>query len=198
MASASDFEHLDIMVRRKNGHCLASMPQINLFAAANSVPTALEILEKKKNDLVAELTAADCLDDFKIAPFDAGLYAPRRESKSVQRSALGFIGKTLVVVTAVVIGGVSVTRYTMKSIDQLLTHQSAEIRENLGSIGGAKFWTNLEAQIANLADPKNDLAPTKKEVLLAHIRTLVDRYRPFIREVSLLFYDPTEPSKSAQ
>ncbi len=196
MASASDFEHLDIVVRRKNGHCLASMPQINLFAAGESLPAALESLEKKKNDLVAELRTAQCLDDFKIAPPDPYFYAPRREAMSVRRSALAFIGKTLVVVTALVIGGFFFTRYATKNVDQLLSHQSVEMREKFASVGGAKFWANLEKQIANAADPKNDLPPAKKEAMLAQIRVLADRYRPFVREVALLFYEPTEAPKS--
>jgi hypothetical protein len=196
MASPKDFEHLDIVVRRKNGHCLASMPQINLFAAGDSVPAALENLEKKKNDLVAELSAAECLEEFRIAPPDPYLYAARREAISVRRSALAFIGKTLLVVTALVIGGFFLTRYASKNIDQLLSHQSAEMRERFASVGGAKFWTNLEKQIANAADPKNELPPAKKEAMLAQIRVLADRYRPFVREVALLFYEPTEAQKS--
>jgi hypothetical protein len=63
-------------------------------------------------------------------------------------------------------------------------------------MGGAKFWTNLEKQLANAADPKNDLPPAKKEAMLAQLRTIAERYRPFVREVSLLFYDPSEPPKS--
>jgi hypothetical protein len=193
MASPSDFEHLDIVVRRKNGHCLAAMPQINLFAAGDTLPAALESLEKKKNDLIAELTAADCLNDFTIAPPDPYLYAPRREAMSVRRSTLGFIGKTLVVVIALVIGGFFFTRYATKNIDQLLSHQSAEMREKFGSVGGAKFWANLEKQLANAADPKNELPPARKEAMLAQLHTIAERYRPFVREVALLFYDPTEP-----
>jgi hypothetical protein len=196
MASPSDFEHLDIVVRSKNGHCLASMPQINLFAAADNVPAALESLEKKKQDLIAELSGAECLEDFKVAPADPYLYSPRREASSVRGSALAFIGKTLVVVTALVIGGIFFTRYASKNVDQLLSHQSAEMRDRFSSVGGAKFWTNLEKQLANAADPKNDLPLAKKEAMLAQIRTIAERYRPFVHEVYLLFYDPAEPAKS--
>jgi hypothetical protein len=72
------------------------------------------------------------------------------------------------------------------------------MRDRFSSVGGARFWTNLEKQLANAADPKNDLPAAKKEAILAQIRTLADRYRPFVREVSLLFYDPPDsnPPKS--
>jgi hypothetical protein len=198
MASPSDFEHLDIVVRSKNGHYLASMPQINVVAASDSLSAALEKLEKKKQDLVAELTAADCLQDFRVAPSDPYLYSGREQAISVRRSALGFIGKTIVVVAALVIGGFFFTRYATKTVDQMLSHQSAEMRDRFSSVGGAKFWTNLEKQLANAADPKNDLPAAKKEVILAQIRTIAERYRPFVHEVSLLFYDPPEsnPPKS--
>jgi hypothetical protein len=191
MASPSDFEHLDIVVRSKNGHYLASMPQINVLAASDTLSGALQRLEQKKQELVAELTAADCLEDFRVAPSD-------EQAISVRRSALGFIGKTIVVVTALVIGGFFFTRYATKTVDQMLSHQSAEMRDRFSSVGGARFWTNLEKQLANAADPKNDLPAAKKEAILAQIRTLADRYRPFVREVSLLFYDPPDsnPPKS--
>jgi hypothetical protein len=192
MASPSDFEHLDIVVRSKNGHYLASMPQINVVAASDSLSAALEKLEKKKQELVAELTSADCLGEFKVAPSDPYLYTARGQAASIRRSALGFIGKVAVVTAAIVIGGFFLSRLVSHNVDRLLSHQSVELRERLASVGGAKFWTNLETQIARAADPKNDLPPDKKAALLSQIRVLAERYRPFVREVSLLFYDPAD------
>jgi hypothetical protein len=196
MASLSDFERLDIVVRRKNAHFLASMPQINLVAAADSLPAALEKLENKAQELVAELTAADCLDDFTVAPSDPYLYTGHAQARATRRSALAFIGKTVVVVAALVVGGLIFSHYAAKSMDQMLSHQSAELRERFGRVGGAQFWANLEKQLATAADPKNELPPAKKEAMLAQLKTLAERYRPFVREVSLLFYDPAEPPKS--
>src|SRR2546421_748618 len=156
MASLSDFEHVDIVVRRKNAHFLASMPQINLVAAAESLSAALEKLENKKQELVAELSAADCLDDFKVAPSNPNLYTGHAQARATRRSALAFIGKTIVVVAALVAGGLVFSHYAAKSIDRTLSHQSAELRERFGRAGGAQFWANLEKQLANAADPKND------------------------------------------
>lgn len=196
MASASDFEGLDIVVRRKNEHFLASMPQINLFAAADSLPAALEKLENKKQELVAELSAADCLGEFRVAPSDPSLYTGHAQTKATRRSALAFIGKTVVVVAALVVGGIIFSHYAAKSVDQMLSHQSAELRDRFGRVGGVQFWANLEKQLANAADAKNDLPAAKKEAMLVQLKTIAERYRPFVREVLLLFYDPTEPPKS--
>jgi hypothetical protein len=56
MASQADFEHLDMVI---DGSFLASLPQINLYAATDSVPAAVEGLQKKKQALLADLAAAD-------------------------------------------------------------------------------------------------------------------------------------------
>jgi hypothetical protein len=196
MASLSDFERLDIVIRGKNGNYLACMPQINLFAGAESVAASLDKLDKRKQELIAELSAAECLDEFPIAPSQPYLYTGHAPSRVARRNALAFISKTIMIVAALVVGGIFFTHYAAKSMDQMLSHQSAELRERFGRVGGPQFWANLEKQLANAADPKNDLAPAKKEAVLAQLRTIAERYRPFVRELSLLFYDPAEPPKS--
>ena len=198
MASPSDFEHLDIVIRRKNARYLASMPQINLYAGAESLPAALESLEQKKKALVEELAAADLLDEFKIA--GSHIYVAPSPAHAVfgrPRSALGFIGKTIVIAAACVIAGFLLTRQVTASVDRMLSHQSAELRDRFASVGGAKFWVNLEKNLARAADPASDLPPAKKAELLSQIRVVAERWRPFIREASLLFSDPAPPPPAA-
>jgi hypothetical protein len=52
------------------------------------------------------------------------------------------------------------------------------------SIGGRPFWTKLEHQLDELADPKSDIPPEKKQKILAQIKVLSDRWRPFVLEAA--------------
>lgn len=55
--------------------------------------------------------------------------------------------------------------------------QSATLR------GGREFWAKLERELEAAADPKNDIPVEKKQKLLAEIRAISDRWRPFLVEV---------------
>ena len=48
-------------------------------------------------------------------------------------------------------------------------------------IGGRAFWTAAERKLENLAD--DDMPPAKKQKILKNLKTLGDRYRPFIDAV---------------
>jgi hypothetical protein len=48
--------------------------------------------------------------------------------------------------------------------------------------GGSNFWAKIEADLEKLADPKNELPPEKRKKLLTQIKTLADRWRPFVVE----------------
>jgi hypothetical protein len=51
------------------------------------------------------------------------------------------------------------------------------------------FWADMENNLAKAADPANDMPAAKKQALLAEIHILVDRWRPFVKEVGRLFSD---------
>jgi hypothetical protein len=193
MASQADFDRLDILIRQRKGRFLASLPQINLFAAADSVAAAIEGLDKKKQALLADLAAANALDDFRFLPSDADVSTYHKPTPTIYRSALSFIGKIAVITAALVVAGFLLSRQVTQTIDRMLSHQSAELRDRFSSVGGSKFWVNLENQLARAADPSSDLPPAKKQEILSQIRAVTERWRPFIREASLLFSDSAEP-----
>jgi hypothetical protein len=64
------------------------------------------------------------------------------------------------------------------------------------SIGGRQFWSKLENQLDQLADPKSDIAPEKKQRVLAQIKVISDRWRPFLMEAVASIEG--ESSKSAK
>jgi len=66
--------------------------------------------------------------------------------------------------------------------------------ETASKIGGRAFWTRLEDEIERQADPRLELSPEKKQKLLAQIRTISDRWRPFILEL-VSTADANQPAK---
>ena len=53
--------------------------------------------------------------------------------------------------------------------------------------GGSQFWARIEQDLERQADPRNDLPEARKEKLLADLRVVVARWRPFVTEASKLF-----------
>src|SRR5262249_25134214 len=156
---------LDVVIRRRGGRYLASMPQVGLYATADSLPGAVEALDAKKKSLVSELSAADALDQVDATPIAAA--APVR----VLPSLLLFAAKRVIVVALILIA-VGYTRATIKSdINQM------------PRVGGTMFWADMENSLHKAADPANDMPAAKKQALLADLHVLIDRWRPFVKEV---------------
>ncbi|HEX4411542.1 MAG TPA: hypothetical protein VH206_22445 [Xanthobacteraceae bacterium] len=173
-----DLDDLDVVIRRRGGRYLASMPQVGLYATADTLPAAVESLDLKKKSLVTELTAADAFDQVDTTPVSAA--APVR----VLPSLALFAAKGAIVVALVLIA-VGYTRATIKTeIDRLQAPR----------IGGAMFWADMENSLHKAADPAADMPAAKKETLLADLHILVDRWRPFVREIGRLFNDDASPA----
>src|SRR4051812_46277060 len=69
-------------------------------------------------------------------------------------------------------------------IDRLDSTLEERIRPAMGAIhGGREFWAKFERELERLADPKNDIPAEKKAKLLAQVRAIADRWRPFVVEV---------------
>ena len=52
------------------------------------------------------------------------------------------------------------------------------------SLGGRQFWSRLEAELDRQAAPAADMPPEKKRKLLAQIKIIADRWRPFLTEAA--------------
>jgi hypothetical protein len=59
--------------------------------------------------------------------------------------------------------------------------------------GGSQFWTRVEQDLERQADPRNDMPEARKEKLLADLRVVVSRWRPFVAEASKLFVTDGTP-----
>jgi hypothetical protein len=169
----TDLDDLDVVVHRRSGRYLAKIPQVGLYATADSLPKAIEALETKKASLLDELKAADALDEI-------GDSVSSANAQAKMLPALGLFAAKGVIVVALVLAAVGYARHAVVSeID----------RFQAPKIGGARFWADFETSIARAADPSSDMPAAKKEAMLADLRIIVDRLRPFVREAGRLFSD---------
>jgi hypothetical protein len=175
-----DLEQFDIVIRRSGRQYSAGIPALGLFVSAADRPSALAALDDKRTRFEGELAAADMRDL---------VAAPRRDDYAdprTARSPVGEIGRFSLkaIIVAALFAVVIVVSGT------LLASQFDEGLKNareLTKIGGAPFWSKLEQELARAADPKTDLAAAKKQQLLANLRVIVQRWRPFVAEIAPLF-----------
>jgi hypothetical protein len=177
----TDLEDLDMIIHRRNGRYLAKIPQVGLYATADSLPKAIEVLEAKKKNLLEELIAADALNEIRILPSSSAA-----QIKILPALALFAAKAAIVLALALFAGGVArhiVQRDFERGLDQL--HQSTVL-------GGRQFWAQLEKGIENAAAPTSDIPVARRQKLLADLHVIVDRWRPFVREAGRLFSDRDE------
>ena len=121
------------------------------------------------------------------------------EAKLQADMRLGPIGrfaiKTVIVACAIVVSA----WIMLEALDDFADRRMQQFERTLQSvisIGGRQFWTKLENQLDQLADPKSDIAPEKKQRVLAQIKVISDRWRPFLMEAVASIEG--ESSKSAK
>src|SRR5262245_48489049 len=181
MNARVSLDDLDVVVRHRNGRYVAKIPHIGLYATAESLPKAIEALEAKKQSLREELSEAGALDEVS-APW-------RPEQRGMLASLALFFAKVLILLVVFMVAVV----YTGRVFDRRM----AEFREST-KVGGAAFWTSLENQLARAAQPESEISGAKKQELLGNLHIVIERWRPFVREVELLFSDAREPRPANQ
>jgi len=50
-------------------------------------------------------------------------------------------------------------------------------------IGGAQFWSRMEAELDRMASPDSDLPDAKRQKLLADVHAIVVEWHPFVAEL---------------
>jgi hypothetical protein len=106
-----------------------------------------------------------------------------------------FLIKTVIVAAAIVVSA----WILLDVLDDFADRRMQQVERTLQSytkLGGRQFWTKLENQLDQLADPRSDLPPEKKAKILAQIKVVADRWRPFLREATATIEG--EPDKSAK
>ena len=115
---------------------------------------------------------------------------------------MGPIGHFLVK-TVIIAGAILVSAWIMLDLlDDFADRRMQQFERTLRSatsLGGRQFWTKLENQLAELADPRADIPPEKKQKILGEIKVISDRWRPFLMEAAAAFEGETkQPAKPAQ
>jgi hypothetical protein len=114
----------------------------------------------------------------------------RRVNKSRRSASVGqFAVKTMIVAAAVVVS----TWIMLDVLDAFADRRMQQLEQMLRattSLGGRQFWTNIENQLDALADPKSDLPPDRRQKILANVKVVSDRWRPFMREAASAIDSP--------
>ena len=160
----------------------AAVPQLGLYATASDSHSALDALERKKAALLEDLTAAGEMANL------SGVAAADPVSLGPSYGLTRFVLKVGIVVALVVIAIVITTNLIADKIDLVATKientrlaWQASLQEYT-KIGGAQFWLKVEKGLDQLADPKSEMPEEKRQKILANIRTIRERWWPFIAE----------------
>jgi hypothetical protein len=189
----SRFDELDVVIRRKDGKVTVGIPQLGLFAKADDINTALAALDAKKKAFAADLEEAGELDMLEIEdrPASTRRVATIRPAGDLGQFALKAGIVVCCVVAAFVISGVLIASKVEQSIENAANNVKSI------KIGGSQFWTRMEDELDRMARPGSDLPEAKKQKLLADIRMIAAKWRPFVAEIQSALADPNNPPRPA-
>jgi len=177
----STLDELDVIVRRRGSRVIVGIPEVQLYSSADDLQTALAKLDQKKQALREDLVAAGEPDEFESYRREPTATGDQRSSR---RDLIQFASKAAIAALIFVVAGT------------ILADQIESAIKRSAPKGGSAFWARMEGNLAKMADPKTDLPPEKKEKILADIRAIVARWRPFVAEIAPLFSDQGPPSRS--
>lgn len=170
MTTIDDTE--EIVIRKKGDRVIASISQLGLHAKGNDTGDALNQLQKKKEQLLSELSESELAE---LLP-PSGLHHPSAVGKP--SDLMSFTLKSLIagaiIATAIAVPGLLVAAKVRTAADRL-------------QLGEHQFWKKVEAQVHRYADSKNELSEEERRQLLSDIKTIAQRWRPFVSEAMLLF-----------
>jgi hypothetical protein len=172
-------DRFDVIIRHAGEDYVAGVPNLGIYTRAPTAAAALAALEARRTALSDEIEAAGIIEPF------PQLAASQPHQRSLDSLGL-FAAKTLIVfilLTAAVAGSGAfvIDRVSQATGDSTLS-------------GGPRFWSKLEEDLHTAAGPGKDLPEAKKQQLLADIRVLVTRWRPFVAEIAPLFDREPRPA----
>jgi hypothetical protein len=170
-----EIDQAEIVIRRAANGVVAAIPQFGLFTHADTVEAALGLLDDKKKALAKDFAAFGSISTRPVT-----LASERRGGLGPE--LLRFTLKTVIVLVPlaaiVVIGSLALQGAAESAVSRLETRLSG-----FRTAGGRNFGEKLEREIARAANPAGDLPPETKQKILADLRTIGDRWRPFVVEV---------------
>jgi hypothetical protein len=185
-------DKFEISIRRKNDKVTAAVPQLGLYATAADNQGALDALERKKAELLEDLTAAGEVESLlaaesaqrtrkRLRPFPVFSAIADTGSPATSDVLWRFTLKVVIVVVLAAITVVITTNLIAAKIETTRLAWQATFQEYT-KIGGPQFWSKFEKSLDDLANPKSEMPEDKRQKILSNIRVIRDRWWPFIAE----------------
>ena len=191
-------DEFDIVIRRRDNKVTAAVPQLSLYSTAADLNGALEGLERKKAELVKELTEVDDLDSLARVP----LAAPAAAAGWARSDSLGrFTIKVAIVVALVAVAVLGSANLVGAEIERLVYRARTDMQTLLDQytrIGGPQFWAKMEYNLEEMANPGNQLSEAKKQKLLTNIRVIKERWWPLVEAALAPPGDARGPDRDGQ
>ena len=77
-------------------------------------------------------------------------------------------------------------------------NDTAERLSNMTKVGGAQFWSRLEADLTKAAEPGSGLSPEKQKQILEQLRLVSNKWKPFLNEAYTIVTEPPNAAPPAQ
>lgn len=156
----------------KEGAYVFHIRELGLMGSGPDIPAAYEALQKKQKAVFDEFAAAGLTDE---------LPAPETEP-TVKSTAAAYKG--IAIKTAVVtLGALIVVAGLTMSARSVITAGVDAVKIKPGEIHLKLLEDKIIATLNTAADPRNEYSAEKREKLIQSLRTLVERYKPYVDEI---------------
>lgn len=193
----SRLDELDVVLSRRNGKVVASIPALRIHATGADTASALAALEAKKQAYRSDLDDAGLADVFETGPFpETGAVAPVKSSDIRQFAVKSAITVGLVAVALLVVGGLLASR-----VNDVIFRTVYAVRTNMVpnvNVGGPQFWTGVVTQMDRAAGLFERMSPDEQKQMVSNIRTVVSKVTPLAAEIAPLLSAARAESDPAQ
>jgi Bacterial membrane protein YfhO len=186
----SFFDQQDIVIRRKSGRVVACIPRFSLYAHGNTIDAALAALDAKKISFTKDLEDAGELEDFESnpPPLTNGHGPPLAGNA---RGDLRQFAVKVVIVAAAIAAVLMISGLFIASTAQ-------SVVSSIKGMGGHAFWGRVERELDRMASSENDMPEAKKQKVLADIRAIGAKWRPFVIELHSALTPPERATEHHQ
>jgi hypothetical protein len=186
----SFLDQQDIVIRRKNNKVVASIPRFSLYAHGNTIDAALAELDAKKVAFTKELEDAGELEAFEAEPSTVTIGQRQPFAVIAPGDLRQFAVKVFIVAAAIA---------AVLIISGLFVASSAQsVVSSIKGMGGPVFWGRVERELDRMASSENDMPEAKKQKVLADIRAIGAKWRPFLIELHSALTPPEHATEHHQ
>lgn len=172
-------EKADILIRHQNGKFIAGIPQVGLYAKGEDPISALAALEEQRKSLPSDIEDT-------IELFDSGKRGPAVASQRGNWKIGLFVLKLVLVIFLA--GGASL--YIGNTLAARLNQTIDKARS---AFNEQRVSGDVKQAIARAAEYTRKAPEAEKRKLLGDLTTIVDFWRPLVRETMSVFSDSSPP-----